>query len=444
MFIRYYDSILTILSKGLVFLKIFGVDILPAITDNTPGVPAHSAKSFMELAAGDSFRALVLDIVPGYVTIRLNNGESLTAKSLALPEARIGDETVFTVKDNAKGQIFLEMQKPGMDMILHKLAGEALKNAGVSVSNENMELAAALMEHKIPIDSEHLQKAMFFKYAGGLDMDKVLFLLKEHFPATIKSVDELNAFVNDTRRLNTNLSHLMDRLFVMPDSDEKDEILEKLAIILKEPRVSAEGHARRSAVILRRLAEHFYINPKKNELPEIRDLYTRLHRAAADILAKEPLSKTDPEVNRILTQIKDGIEFMDHIREYKYYMQLPLVIDGEKRAGELCVFKDRKTKKADRGASVLIGLDLPALSRVEAFIQLNNRVLKFQFRSDNAHTLKIIGRKFDELQDVLFAKGYSVLNAAYKKIDEPFTVVNDLETIKKIPETRRYAFDIRI
>ena len=442
MFIRYYVSILTFLSKGLVFLKIFGVDIMPAIMDNTPSAPAHSIKSFMELAAGDSFKALVLDIVPGYVTLRLNNGESLTAKSPALPEARIGDETVFTVKDNAKSQIFLEMQKPGMDMILHKLAGEALKNAGVSVSNENMELAAALMEHKIPIDSEYLQKAMFFKFAGGLDMDKVLFLLKENFPANIKSVDVLNTFFNDAQRLHVKLSQLTDRLFTMPDSDEKDEILEKLAVILKEPRVSAEG-TRRSAVILRRLADNLCIDPHKSELPDVKNIYTKLHKAVSEILAKDSLSKADPEINKVLAQIKDGLEFMDHIREYKYYLQLPLVIDGSKHTGELYVFRDRKTKKTERGASVLIGLDLPVLNRVEAFIQMNNKVLMFQFRS-NAHTLKIIGRRFDELQDVLIAKGYSVSGAAYKKIDEPFSIVNDLETIEKIPETRRYAFDVRV
>ena len=69
-------------------------------------------KPIARLEAGDRFEALVLDIQVGRITLRLPSGESLTARSLILPEARIGEKSVFIVKENVKGQVALEMQKP--------------------------------------------------------------------------------------------------------------------------------------------------------------------------------------------------------------------------------------------------------------------------------------------------------------------------------------------
>ncbi len=76
-----------------------------------PKKQQFTMKNFSELRPGDKFKAIVIDIQPRQVTLQFENDERLTAKALALPHVRIGDYASFVVKENAKGQIFLEIDK---------------------------------------------------------------------------------------------------------------------------------------------------------------------------------------------------------------------------------------------------------------------------------------------------------------------------------------------
>jgi len=64
-----------------------------------------------DLKKGEGFIAQVVDIRPDYVTIKLQNGGLFSFKSLVLPNARIGEDAAFIVKENIKGKIQLEMTK---------------------------------------------------------------------------------------------------------------------------------------------------------------------------------------------------------------------------------------------------------------------------------------------------------------------------------------------
>jgi len=65
-------------------------------------------RRFYELQPGDVFRAIIQDVRPGEVTIKFNDGETYTARSLVLPGARIGGEGLFVVRENdMNGRIVL-------------------------------------------------------------------------------------------------------------------------------------------------------------------------------------------------------------------------------------------------------------------------------------------------------------------------------------------------
>ena len=70
-------------------------------------------KIIAELKKGEGFIARVVDIRPDYVTIQLQDGGFFSFKSLVLPNARIGEDAAFIVKENIKGKIQLEMTKAG-------------------------------------------------------------------------------------------------------------------------------------------------------------------------------------------------------------------------------------------------------------------------------------------------------------------------------------------
>ena len=76
-------------------------------------------RDFFELKQGDRFLAMLLDIRPGELKIKFECGGTYAAKTLVLPNAHIGDDCLFHVKENDhKGRIVLEMLK-GNDR-LHK------------------------------------------------------------------------------------------------------------------------------------------------------------------------------------------------------------------------------------------------------------------------------------------------------------------------------------
>ena len=64
------------------------------------------------LRAGDMFSAILLDIRPGEMMIQFSGGHTYTAKSFVMPNAHIGDECMFLVKENdLHGRIVLEVVK---------------------------------------------------------------------------------------------------------------------------------------------------------------------------------------------------------------------------------------------------------------------------------------------------------------------------------------------
>ena len=122
------------------------------------------ARRFHQLQPGDKFSALIHDIRPGEVTIDLGSGSLYTARSLVLPEARIGEHSVFAVRENDfEGRIVLEMVKFSHATKKVKMVTEALKHARFAVTPENIELGVALVDNGLPVDAQTLEKAMGLK-----------------------------------------------------------------------------------------------------------------------------------------------------------------------------------------------------------------------------------------------------------------------------------------
>ena len=70
-------------------------------------------RKIIALQPGDKFYATIQDVQPTMIKLLLENGESLSARSQVHPNARIGEQAAFMVKDNQRGQILLELVKHG-------------------------------------------------------------------------------------------------------------------------------------------------------------------------------------------------------------------------------------------------------------------------------------------------------------------------------------------
>lgn len=70
-------------------------------------------RKVIALQPGDKFFATIQDVQPTMIKLLLENGENLLARSQVYPDARIGEQAAFLVKENNRGQILLELIKTG-------------------------------------------------------------------------------------------------------------------------------------------------------------------------------------------------------------------------------------------------------------------------------------------------------------------------------------------
>jgi len=352
------------------------------------------ARRFHELQPGDMFKAVIHDIRPGEVTIRFSGGEQYTARSMVLPEARIGEESLFSVRENDfDGRIILEMVKSDAETKKNNMLAAAITNAGLSITPELLELGRGIIDSGLPVDSRTLHKATFFAHAARgteippeavNDFDSVIFLLRENMPVSPDAIHTLNRILQNPK-------------FLLEPPNEPE---------LFDPSVDGSAGGRR------------------NPLPDyFRRLYTKL--AGKDA--------------------RDNLLFMARMKQRKYF-QLPFAVGGEKDHPLLAEFHSNAVGHASE-ASALVAIETTSLGRVEVLVQKNpgtgvSNVLKF--RADNDYALTRLRQTASRLTGALSQKGISVTANEFTPITEPFTILSPLPDTVISPTPERFTFDMRV
>ncbi|MCL2049918.1 MAG: hypothetical protein FWG87_14445 [Defluviitaleaceae bacterium] len=155
-------------------------------------------RRFNELQAGDIFKATIHNIRPNEVTIRFSDGNTYTARSYVLPEARIGEESLFVVQENdLEGRIVLKMVKIAPEILRKNMLTQALLNAGLAPTPQSSELAYRILMSGLPADTPTLQRAVAL--LAELGIDEIIALLLEEIPETQKNVPPPARFTFDMR-----------------------------------------------------------------------------------------------------------------------------------------------------------------------------------------------------------------------------------------------------
>ncbi|MCL2603974.1 MAG: hypothetical protein FWD90_05810 [Defluviitaleaceae bacterium] len=154
-----------------------------------------SARGFFEMQPGEVFRAKIADIRQGSVTIRFDDGTEYTARSLVLPDARIGEESGFLVRENDfEGRIVLEMVKLPPEIKQDNMLREAMRHAGITVSPDSLAFGRRMLAAGIPVEAATLQNIALHRLA-----DDPLAL----FSATPREIREItHALSRSTVRRN--------------------------------------------------------------------------------------------------------------------------------------------------------------------------------------------------------------------------------------------------
>lgn len=365
-------------------------------------------KNIGTLAAGERFNAQIMDIHQNQVTLKLaGSGHIFNARSLVLPDARIGDMSTFLVKENNRGQIMLEMVKPFGDS-RQQAAAEALSHTGLMATEENVK--------------------------------KVLFLLEENFPINESQVAALNRFLSRTCPIHQCFEKLLSAIEGMPDETQQTLLLNCLS----------DGQQQTTQAI----RESFYVNllQKGDNRPAMhRFLFGHykswLVKLESLLKALETLP-SPPAIAEHALLMKEQMLFMAHISRYRRVAHIPFQVEGNKTLGELVVFKNPEVPHRQKDCSLMIGVDTLQLGRMEAFITRQAQLLTIQFKMAETKHLAFIEAQCQHLAEILRPLGFQTHILPPVPIETPFSLIDrNIPTIngeKSKKSQKRYSFDMRV
>lgn len=442
-------------------------------------------KKINELVKGDKFLAEIIDIKADTVTLRLNDNSTLQAKSLVLPEARIGERVIFAVKDNSDGVIQLEFVKNQDSDIPDSFVKGVLNKLEIPVNKENSEVIRLLAENNVELSEANVDKAMFIKYSDkNISTDKLMFLLEESIPLEKNTVSVLNGILDKSLGLKNNVLELCEELVATRDTEISREIFKLLEL---EPSLYEEGFENsldNNKILEENFSDKALLNfepikndklktNQKNDEHNLKKLFNEISdKLFIKMDNKEELKKIPKKLEKLyeiaekgkeLSQnknevlekafqsIKDNMDFTREISEYKSYMQIPFSVgENSKNECELYVFKNKKGEKGidSDNVSLLLGLDMAFLGRVEIYVRKNGKSLAFQIKADSENSLKLLKKNFSGLDKALKEKGYNISDISFKSIEEPFKVTQKLENNNNNKNVnmgkKRFSFDMRI
>jgi len=423
------------------------------------------AKSIVDLVPGQVFSAEILDIQPGVINLRMGSDGVLAARTLASPDARIGDNATFVVRENVPGlgntpaQIVLEFLRGGVvgqdgqnAQVPASIVKEALQAANMQHTGQNTALIGDLVAHNLPIDQSTVQRAAFFRYSmPDVPFPRIAFLLENNFAPTERTVEVFQKMASGEMNLKSETANLQqlvsETAFQNPATKEalQSMISGKLAFEpqAQQPQIQPQAQAQ-------------VVEMPNDQTTELGKFLTELRALTEEATAL--LQRSGEEhapIRQSLENISDILDFARNIGDTKMYYQFPFVASGEEHLAELHIFKKKAARKTSgKNATALIGLDMAHLGRVEILVNKAGRDVALQFRTDSGRTISLVGEHKAKLADMLGDKGYLLTALGMKMIDEKFDIgSSDKKEVKEVKSdnivadstgAKRYSFDMRV
>ncbi len=191
------------------------------------------------------------------------------------------------------------------------------------------------------------------------------------------------------------------------------------------------------------------ISTPKDLERHINDKLDKLDKAL-EMLKNSPTQLKDNEVvkqlEKEITSIKDKLTFASEIKD-TVFVQIPFTLNNKTTNGELIVFKDKKIKRKNKDySSALVSLDTVNLGLFEAYVVKKQSKVDIQFRFVNDFVKDLVKSNAPTLDRMLKSKSININSLSYKKIDEPFSVIQDEPQIKEVEVLNNdnpFKFDVR-
>ncbi len=181
------------------------------------------------------------------------------------------------------------------------------------------------------------------------------------------------------------------------------------------------------------LSDKFLMEPDKVADKEyVKNYYDRVVNIAKNLeefMAQN--SKSDTNLAKDMSGIKDNINFMNQMNELYNYVQLPLKMAGAQAQGDLYVYAKKKNtnqNSEDEPLTALLHLSMEYLGNLDVFLKLNQGKLTTDFSLEKEEMIDFIAGHIDELNSRLTDKGYNVTTTVGKMSDENKNVIDEIRS----------------
>lgn len=169
-----------------------------------------------KLNLGDVLRAQVLEIMANEVLLKLFDGTTLKAATLADLDARKGEFANFIVKNKIENQILLEQMKNSgtvKDESLQEVLLKQLSAMGMEANDQNLEIAENMNKNFVPFRKELFDSALEmmgkFKDLGAA---KAVFLASNQLAANEQNIEALSQLTTTKVQVGTEVEQLIKSL----------------------------------------------------------------------------------------------------------------------------------------------------------------------------------------------------------------------------------------
>lgn len=155
----------------------------------------RSSADISGLKEGAVFRGEILDIVGEKVTISLENEAKLMARLQSGVELGVGDQLLFSVKENTDSQILIKPMFNSLYSAQTQVLEKALDAAGLSPTEKNFTVAKELMDAGLPVDKANMVKILSqsMKFEGT-SLQTLVSLHKMDIPITQENITQYERY----------------------------------------------------------------------------------------------------------------------------------------------------------------------------------------------------------------------------------------------------------
>ncbi|MGN0437997.1 MAG: flagellar hook-length control protein FliK [Lachnospiraceae bacterium] len=181
------------------------------------------------LKEGSVFKGEILDVAGDKVIIKLENEAQLPARLQGDIQLGVGDQLLFSVKENNINQVLIKPLFDSLYSAQTKVLEQALDLIGLSPTEKNFSAAKALMDAGMPLDKGNMTKLLSqsMKYPDT-SMDTLVSLNKLNMPVTEQNIAQYERYQNlqhqITADIDTTVNSMTDFSGLFPNDTEGNTI----------------------------------------------------------------------------------------------------------------------------------------------------------------------------------------------------------------------------